>query len=197
MRPLGWGRVAAPTRGVMLVLELTISDARKRLLLANPDYVPYLVDSLLLDPEHPRSEMAEEAKVWLQSMHTECLAQLALFPPGRTRLLDDSTAVSALETVAESGWSHEAQDSAKKALVALRASQSGTADGCGGKSIERAESNAGENTLFARHLLRELTISRDKLGTIASKSDPQRYLFLVNANHEHIMLSYQWDYQVR
>jgi hypothetical protein len=53
MRPVGWGRVAALSQGVMLVLELTISDARKPLLLANPGYVPYLVDSLLLDPKHP------------------------------------------------------------------------------------------------------------------------------------------------
>ena len=114
MRPVGWGRVAALSQGVMLVLELTISDARKPLLLANPGYVPYLVDSLLLDPKHPRAGLADEEKIWLQSMHTECLAQLALFPPGKARLLEDSSVISALEAVAVRGLSQEAQESAGK-----------------------------------------------------------------------------------
>jgi hypothetical protein len=68
----------------------------------------------LLDPKHPRAGLADEEKIWLQSMHTECLAQLALFPPGKARLLEDSSVISALEAVAVRGLSQEAQESAGK-----------------------------------------------------------------------------------
>ena len=45
------------------------------------------VDALLLDPEHPQKDMKPELKTWCQQHHAECLAQLALFPPGREALL--------------------------------------------------------------------------------------------------------------
>ena len=68
------------------MLELSISDENKPLLLNNPGFIPYLVDALLLDPSHPRTEMNEEDKIWCQTHHCECLAQLAVFAPAREAL---------------------------------------------------------------------------------------------------------------
>ena len=36
------------------MLNLSVSDMNKELLLACADFIPTMVDSLLLDPEHPR-----------------------------------------------------------------------------------------------------------------------------------------------
>ena len=69
-----------------MALELCISDENKPLLLNNPDFIPYLVDALLLDPSHPRAAMNEEDKIWCQTRHCECLAQLAVFAPAREAL---------------------------------------------------------------------------------------------------------------
>jgi hypothetical protein len=43
----------------------------KPLLLNNPEFIPYLVDALLLDPAHPRAEMKSEEKAWCQMTHAE------------------------------------------------------------------------------------------------------------------------------
>ena len=38
------------------ILSLCVSDLNKQLLLASEGFIPLLVDSLLLDPEHPQRE---------------------------------------------------------------------------------------------------------------------------------------------
>jgi len=38
------------------ILNLSVSDRNKEMLLACSGFIPLLVDSLLLDPEHPRME---------------------------------------------------------------------------------------------------------------------------------------------
>ena len=48
--------------------DLCVSDVNKTLLLHNPDFIPYLVDGLLLDPDHPRAGLPDHAKAWLQTM---------------------------------------------------------------------------------------------------------------------------------
>lgn len=55
----------------ILVGELCVSDANKSLLLANPRFLPYLLDALLLDPAHPRANMDSEIKAWCQTHHAE------------------------------------------------------------------------------------------------------------------------------
>lgn len=120
MRGTAYGLYASPSPGNMLALELTVSDARKPLLLSNPAFVTYLVDALLLDPEHPRAELEEQSKEWLQQMHCECLEQLALFAPGKEALLQDGSVVPALEAVAAGGMTEQARNSAAGALMALR-----------------------------------------------------------------------------
>ena len=102
-----------------MALRLCISDANKPLLLANKDFVPYLVDALLLDPEHPRAGMKEELKIWCQEHHTECLAQLAVYEPARGALVKDPDVFPALQAVAEAGLSDEARRFADAALLAL------------------------------------------------------------------------------
>ena len=83
VRAVGYYASQKPTADNIFALELCISDANNPLLIANKDFVPYLVDALLLDPEHPRAGMKEDLKIWCQTHHTECLAQLAVYEPAR------------------------------------------------------------------------------------------------------------------
>jgi hypothetical protein len=81
--------------------------------------VPYLVDALLLDPDHPRAGMKEELKVWCQQHHCEALAQLAVHDGSREALLRARSVLPALEAVAKGGLSEEARETAAAALTAL------------------------------------------------------------------------------
>ena len=119
MRATNWGATATPGRETILALELTVSDVNKQLLLANADFIPYLVESLMLDPEHPRAGLAEDMKIWLQNTHAECLAQLAVYPPGREALLAEPAVCEALQAVVEQGMSEEGKELARNALLAL------------------------------------------------------------------------------
>lgn len=72
--------------------------------MANPAFIPYLVNGLFVDPEH----------------HAECLAQLALYPQAKDALRQDSSVREALQTVAEHGLSSgQATEHAQAALMAL------------------------------------------------------------------------------
>jgi len=100
-------------------LELCISDKSKPLLLANTTFIPYLINGLFLDPDHPRADLKDEIKLWNQETHVECFAQLALFHLGRDALLDSPAVSDALVAVSEQGMSEQARDHAKAALMAL------------------------------------------------------------------------------
>ena len=120
VRAVGWYASTKPTADRVMVVELCISDTTKPLLLANPAFIPYLVDALLLDPAHPRAGMKPELKAWCQTTHAECLAQIAVFEPdGREALRQDPSVRDALRCVAESGVSDEARRHAESALLAL------------------------------------------------------------------------------
>ena len=120
MRAVGWSATTKPTADVVMVVELCISDRTKPLLLANPAFIPYLVDALLLDPAHPRAGMKPEHKAWCQTTHAECIAQIAVFlPDGREALRQDPSVRDALRCVAESGLTDEARHYAESALLAL------------------------------------------------------------------------------
>eukprot|EP01048_Picozoa_sp_COSAG05_P002803 COSAG05_NODE_122_length_17611_cov_47.044655_1_plen_598_part_00 len=113
------------------ILNLAVSDMNKELLLKCKGFIPLLVDSLLLDPEHPRMENTtmmgttdwERVKAPVQRDFTEAIAQLAMFPPGREALLQDSTVAEALQQVAVVGWTTESQAFAQSALLALSGRQ--------------------------------------------------------------------------
>ena len=113
------GHVTKPTADRIMILELCISDKSKPLLLANTTFIPYLLNGLFLDPDHPRADLKDEIKLWNQETHVECLAQLALFPPGRDALLQNPAVSEALVAVAQQGMSEQARDHAKAALMAL------------------------------------------------------------------------------
>ena len=119
VRADGYYRNQKPTADSIMALELCISDANKPLLLAHRDFLPYLVDALLLDPDHPRADMKPELKSWCQQHHAECLAQLAVFAPARETLRADPSVMPALEAVAEGGLTAEARQFAEAALLAL------------------------------------------------------------------------------
>ena len=75
VRAVGFNATSKPTADTVQVVELCISDRTKPLLLANPAFIPYLVDALLLDPAHPRAGMKPELKEWCQTTHAECIAR--------------------------------------------------------------------------------------------------------------------------
>ena len=82
-------------------------------------FIPYLLDALLLDPEHPRAGMKKELKTWCQQHHCEALAQLAVHDASREALLGDGSVVPALHAVVETGLSERARELAAAALTAL------------------------------------------------------------------------------
>jgi hypothetical protein len=108
-----------PSADMIFALQLCVSDTNKPLLLANKDFIPYLVDALLLNPDHPRADMKEELKAWCQQHHCEAIAQLAVFEPARKALLEDGSVVPALEAVSTGGLSEATRELAAAALAAL------------------------------------------------------------------------------
>jgi hypothetical protein len=48
VRAVGFNQTSKPTAATIMAAELCISDWTKPLLLANPAFIPYLVDALLL-----------------------------------------------------------------------------------------------------------------------------------------------------
>ena len=119
VRAVGYYTAVKPSGDTIMALELCVSDENKPLLLASPEFIPYLVDALLLDPDHPRADMTQELKTWCQEHHAECLAQLAVFEPAHEALRQDPSVIPALEAVAAAGLSAEARKFADAALLAL------------------------------------------------------------------------------
>ena len=120
VRADGFYQNQKPTADTIMALELCISDSNKPLLLAaHRGFLPYLVDALLLEADHPRADMKSELKSWCQQHHAECLAQLAVFAPARETLRADPSVIPALEAVAEGGLTAEARQFAEAALLAL------------------------------------------------------------------------------
>jgi hypothetical protein len=117
-----------PNADRVQVLELCISDTNKLLLLANPAFVPYLVNGLILGDEHPRADLKHELKVWCQEHHAECCAQLAQFPTGKEALQQDSSVMEALQAVVDKGLSEHSREFGRAALLSLK-SEEGISDG--------------------------------------------------------------------
>ncbi len=113
------GAETKPTPDTIQAVELCVSDTNKPLVLANPEFITYLVDALLLQPDHPRAGLKLELRSWCQAMHTECLAQLAVFPEGKKALLQEPSVSEALKVVADVGLSQDARQHAQSALIAL------------------------------------------------------------------------------
>lgn len=108
------------------MLSLCISDAAKPMLLRSPDFIPHLLDGLMLDPEHPRhkTQSGEDApleiKTAVQRDFAECIQQISLFEPsGRDHLKANPEVVSALDTMKDKAWSEEAKICVEGALKQL------------------------------------------------------------------------------
>ena len=103
------------------VAHLVISDANKNLLVRSAEVMPLLVETLLLDSEHPRQNQDEQIRAAIQRDSCECFLQLALYPSGKEMLIKETAAVEALRTLAEgkAALTEEAQVSAHGALLAI------------------------------------------------------------------------------
>lgn len=120
MRGEGWWAALKPSDSTIFVLELCISDQNKSLLLAESNFIPYLVDALRVnDSQHPRYNLKDEQKVWVETYHAECVHQLALYPAGREALLSDASVSVVLETVSTRGMCEQSRNFALAALVTL------------------------------------------------------------------------------
>ena len=119
VRAIEYSAASKPSAANTFALELCISDRNKPLLLAHPKFLPYVVDALLLDEEHPRAGMEQDKKIWCQEHHVECLAQLAMFEPAREALRQDASVMRALVVMSDSGLSAEGRKFAETALLAL------------------------------------------------------------------------------
>ncbi len=119
VRAVEMGASAKPSASTIQAIELCISDKNKPLLLCNEFFIPYLVDALLVEPDHPRASLPSGLRIWCQETHAECLAQLACFPEGREALLREASVSEALHVVVESGLSDRAKQHAESALLAL------------------------------------------------------------------------------
>lgn len=89
------------------------------MLLANEDFIPYLLSGLFLESDHPRANLKDSVKAWNQQMHCECLAQLALFPAGRDALLANPAVIVALQSIVKCPLHPYAREMAEVALIAL------------------------------------------------------------------------------
>jgi hypothetical protein len=109
----------------LLLPELTSGacgqDINKQLLLHADGFIPLLIDSLFLDPAHPRRQEPdfERVKGAIQLDFAEALHQVAVFGPGRAALLQEPAVVPTLEEVARSGFTEEAKMSAQRTLATL------------------------------------------------------------------------------
>ena len=101
------------------MLNLCISDSAKPMLLGSSEYIPHLLDGLMLDPEHPRKDTDEQIKSAVQRDFAECIQQLSLFGPGGEALKKNPDVVSALDTLVDKAWSEEAKVCARGALKQL------------------------------------------------------------------------------
>ena len=104
-----------------IMLNLSISEINKDLLLNAEGLIPLWVDSLLVRSDHPWRSQPDFARIApvVQRDFTEAFAQLAVYPPGREALLQDPNAVEALRQVAAVGLVEEARRHAESALAAL------------------------------------------------------------------------------
>ena len=84
------------------------------------------VDALFVDPNHPRADLKPELKAWNQTYHSECAAQLAVFPPGREALLANSNILEALQAVVDTGMTNQAKEFAQAALISLHSAANGS-----------------------------------------------------------------------
>lgn len=200
------------------LLNLTISDAHKRLLLKNRKTIPLLVLGLFLDHQsqpHPRGTNAmppatatpEHIQATVQCRCTEALQQLALNDAGRQALLLDPAVIESLEEVARRGLSVEARGRAQRALLSLGGTELLTntsadqRDLVAGQVVNYLEWSTGRTlTVTIVHIDQgngatgEAPFYTVKLPDNVERQTERSRLTPLEAS-PHVMLSYQWDTQ--
>ena len=117
------------------VLDVSVSDRHKQLLLKNPDLWTLIRLGLFIDPDHPKASTPVAIQEISQRDYSEALQQLAVFPAGREAILAEASIVKALEEVAERGVTPEAREHAEGALMALSDKEMQPSDSEGPKHI--------------------------------------------------------------
>lgn len=112
--------VLTPFEVVRPVLHLTISDENKLLIIQSPELVAFILETLLIDPDHQRQDQDEAVKAAIQADSVECLLQLATFEPGRARLMQETAIIEALHALSASkALTREAKEFADGALLVI------------------------------------------------------------------------------
>jgi hypothetical protein len=101
------------------LLNVSISDRGKRLLLETSGFIPHLISGLLLDEDHPRKDTDQEVKAAVQRDFAECIQQISLYEPGCAALRAEHAVVEALTALKNDAWTEEAKLCAEGALMVL------------------------------------------------------------------------------
>ena len=90
------------------------------MLLSEDNFIPLLIEGLLLDPQHQsRKDADETTKSIIQRDMAECIQQVSLFGPGCEALKANPDVVNALDTTFDKARSEEAKVCAAAALKQL------------------------------------------------------------------------------
>ncbi len=121
VNPATWGwAVPFHSRTCQPLLNLCKSDTAKQMLLSEDNFIPLLIEGLLLDPQHPsRKDADETTKSIIQRDIAECIQQVSLFGPGCEALKANPDVVIALDTTFDKARSEEAKICAAAALKQL------------------------------------------------------------------------------
>lgn len=114
-------RLGVPLAAVYstIILDMSVSDRNKLLLLKCPDLWTHFQLGLFIDPDHPAASTPIELQAVYQRNYAEALQQLALFQSGREAIRQEPAIMKALEEVAERGMTPEAKEHAEGAMMAL------------------------------------------------------------------------------
>ena len=111
-----------PSFFLTAVRHLCISDSNKELLVRCPDLVALLTDALFLAEDNVRQSLDTATKAAIQEQATECLLQLALFPPGRDMLARQGATMEALHSLDDgkaTSFTEQSKLTAHGAIIAV------------------------------------------------------------------------------
>jgi hypothetical protein len=83
------------------------------------EFLPLLVEGLLIDPQHPRQAIDATVRTRIQRDFAECMQQLSLFPPGCAALRAAPHVVDTLRQLCDRAFGDAAADCARGALMQL------------------------------------------------------------------------------
>jgi uncharacterized membrane protein YgcG len=191
-----------PRHFLKVLVHMSVSDANKVLLLHTPpgQLTAILQEALLLEPQHPRQDQAPETKAAIQHDAVECFLQLALFEPGREMLAQEHGAMDALRALADgndgNALSTEAQEMAAGALLAMAVAVTAVeAEGQSNSGGDGQMTALGSKTAHAAAAGGRGRGGGGRGG--GGTSGKEQGLGQARHSNGHVMMSYNWDHQVR